>query len=222
MCYEAATDRMCSITDSGAEYSQTNGVQPCSRRRAVVGSRARHVKLSFGFSTESQQAACLKPIKSATSVSLLILKSDVKTYKWQRFMSEVHRLLFVLAVQRLLYSVYFNSDAALRLDTVRKHETHAGYAGTGCLHQATFWWPSCLSIQHTMIILLAKTVWLCYTDMLTAHAAFEQCGHWLALRRQYNICLKAFWHYTCVSMLTVALKTKYSWGWCCEFKGLWV
>lgn len=125
VCYEAATDRMCSITDSGAEYSQTNGVQP------------------FRFSTESQQAACLKPIKSTTSVSLLILKSDVKTYKWQRFMSEVHRLLFVLAVQRFLYGVYFNSDAALRLDTVRKHETHAGYAGTGCLHQATFWWPSC-------------------------------------------------------------------------------
>lgn len=98
-------------------------MQPCSRRSAVCGSRARHVKLNFCSSTESQQAACLEPIKSTTSVSLLILKSDVKTDKWQRFMSEVNGLLFN-TTGLCVYDVYFHDDAALRSDAVRKHGIH--------------------------------------------------------------------------------------------------
>lgn len=75
-------------------YSQENEMQPCSFCSVVFGSRPRHVKLNFCFSTESQQAACLGPIKSTTLMSLLILKGDVKTNKWTCFMSEVNWLPF--------------------------------------------------------------------------------------------------------------------------------
>lgn len=63
-------------------------MQPWSLCGIVFCSQPRHVKFNFCFSTESQQAACLGPIKSTTLVSLLILKSDVKTNKQQRFMSK--------------------------------------------------------------------------------------------------------------------------------------
>lgn len=112
-CWEGVSDWICSIADSGLECSQTNEMQPCSFCSVVFGSQPRHVKFNFCFSTEGQQAACLGPIKSTTLVSLLILQSDVKTNKWQRFMSEVNWLLFSIPPGLTVPGVY--DDAALRL-----------------------------------------------------------------------------------------------------------
>lgn len=74
------------------------------------------------FSAESQQAACLERIKSPASVSLLILGSDVKANKRQRFMSEVNWQLFSVPPGLSVPGVY--DDAALRLDPVRKHRIY--------------------------------------------------------------------------------------------------
>lgn len=84
----------------------------------VFGSQTRHVKLNFCFSTESQQAACLAPIKSTTSVSFLILENDVKTNKWYLFTSEVNWLLFHIPPGLSVPAVY--DHAALRLSPVRR------------------------------------------------------------------------------------------------------
>lgn len=101
------------------QSTQTDEMQPCSLCSGVFGSWPRHVKFNFCLSTESQQAACLERIKSPASVSLLILGSDVKTNKWQRFMSEVNWQLFSVPPGLSVPGVY--DDAALRLDPVRKH-----------------------------------------------------------------------------------------------------
>lgn len=45
----------------------------------------------FGTSAESQQTACLGPIRPAVSVSLLVLQSDVKTNKWRWFTFGVNK-----------------------------------------------------------------------------------------------------------------------------------
>lgn len=111
-CSVGVNDWTCSTADSGPEYSQTNEMQPCSFCSVVFGSRPLHVELNFCFSTEIQQPACLGPIKSATLVSLLILKSDVKTNKWQRFMSEVNWQPFSIPPGLSVPGVY--EDAALR------------------------------------------------------------------------------------------------------------
>lgn len=108
-CWEGVSDWIWSIADSGLEYSQTYD-SFCS---VVFGRQPRLVKLNFCFSTEGQQAACLGPIKSTTLVSLLILQSDVRTNKWQRFTSEVNWLLFSIPPGLSVPGVY--DDAALSL-----------------------------------------------------------------------------------------------------------
>lgn len=162
-CWEGVSDWIWSIADSGLEYSQTYD-SFCS---VVFGRQPRLVKLNFCFSTEGQQAACLGPIKSTTLVSLLILQSDVRTNKWQRFTSEVNWLLFSIPPG---LSGFLYLEFTMMQPWAWPWGGDMGYMGLKpfSVHSK----EQLLKHAADYYYIIAKKVWLCYTDVIRVCSLF--------------------------------------------------